>query len=131
MMARCISEARNAAGKRLIPQDICTGVLMSRNPGCITRQSTLFLALISLLLLSFLIAVFICLYLSFTLIVQGSNTGVLFLSASIIFGFYSFKVLYPTTDKMANQSSIFGTLAQTKSCPNKKLNPDARKARSG
>jgi len=128
MTARCVSEAWSAAGKRWIPQVICTGVLMSRDPRRNLRQSPLFLALISLLLISFISAVFICIYLSFSLIAQGSNVGILFLSASVVFGFYSFKVLYLAANSMVNPSSIFGGIPQTASSPNKQLNSDAQKA---
>lgn len=130
MMARCISEAWNAAGKHLILQANCTGVLMSRDPGCHIHHSSLFLALTSFLLLSFVSALFICLYLSFSLINQGSNAGILFLSASIIFGFYSFKVMFPAEKNMINPPSIFGVGVSTTSSPNKQLNTDAQKARS-
>jgi len=104
---------------------------MSRDPNRNVRQSPLFLALTSLLLISFISAVFVCLYLSFSLLVQGSNAGIFFLSASVIFGFYSFKVLYPAANSMVNPPLIFGGLLQTSSSPNKKLNSDAQKARSG
>jgi hypothetical protein len=84
------------------------------------RKSSIVLLLVPILLLSYIVALFICLWFSYTLMQDLNEFGLLYLSASLGFGYYGHKTIFPSESSGVVYPSLLSVSGVSPNNPSKK-----------